>query len=89
MVGQEQRLAAGHGPVPDGALHTVARAITDYLQDYRRRGEGIAGVVNRNIRPSSASSRSPSSRRNTLRCEEPNSKLPCAQIRIWCVLKLK
>ena len=52
--GQEQRLAAGDGPVPDGP-YTVARAIADYLQDYRRRGgksvEGIESVVNRNILP--------------------------------------
>ena len=52
--GQEQRLAAGDGPVPDGP-YTVARAMADYLQDYRRRGgksvEGIESVVNRNILP--------------------------------------
>ena len=52
--GQEQRLAAGDGPVPDGP-YTVARAIADYLQDYRRRGgksvEGIESVINRNILP--------------------------------------
>ena len=51
---QEQRLAAGDGMVPDGP-YTVARAITDYLHDYRRRGgksvEGIESVVNRNILP--------------------------------------
>jgi len=52
--GQEQRLAAGDGPVPDGP-YTVARAMADYLQDYRRRGgksvEGIESVINRNILP--------------------------------------
>jgi integrase len=51
---QEQRLAAGHGPPPDGP-YTVARAMVDYLDDYRRRGgksvEGIESVVNRNILP--------------------------------------
>ena len=51
---QEQRLAAGDGPVPDGP-YTVARAMADYLEDYRRRGgksvEGIESVVNRNILP--------------------------------------
>ena len=51
---REQRLAAGHGPMPDGP-YTVARAIADYLQDYRRRGgksvEGIDSVVQRNIVP--------------------------------------
>ncbi|HMF27103.1 MAG TPA: site-specific integrase, partial [Pseudolabrys sp.] len=34
---QEQRLAAGHGPVPNGP-YTVARAMADYFDDYRRRG---------------------------------------------------
>jgi hypothetical protein len=52
--GQEQRLAAGHGSVPDGP-YTVARAMADYLQDYSCRGgksvEGIEIVVNRNILP--------------------------------------
>ena len=51
---QEQRLAAGDGTVPDGP-YTVARAMADYLEDYRRRGgksvEGIESVVNRNILP--------------------------------------
>jgi integrase len=51
---QEQRLAAGMGPAPDGP-YTVAGAMADYLQDYRRRGgksvEGIESVVNRNILP--------------------------------------
>src|SRR5262245_60576135 len=51
---QEQRLAAGIGPTPDGP-YAVAVAIADYLQDYRRRGrksvEGIESVVNRNILP--------------------------------------
>ena len=51
---QELRLIAGHGPMPDGP-YTVARAIADYLEDYRRRGgksvEGIESVINRNIVP--------------------------------------
>ena len=51
---QEQRLAAGDGTVPDGP-YTVARAMADCLEDYRRRGgksvEGIESVVNRNILP--------------------------------------
>jgi integrase len=51
---QEQRLAAGIGPAPAGP-YTVAGAMADYLQDYRRRGgksvEGIESVVNRNILP--------------------------------------
>jgi Phage integrase, N-terminal SAM-like domain len=51
---QEQRLAAGIGPAPAGP-YTVADAMADYLQDYRRRGgksvEGIESVVNRNILP--------------------------------------
>ena len=51
---QEQRLVAGNGSVPDGP-YTVARAMADYLEDYRRRGgksvEGIESVVNRNILP--------------------------------------
>jgi hypothetical protein len=50
--GQEQRLAAGRGSVPDGP-HTVARAMADYLQDYRCRGgksvEGIEIVVNHSL----------------------------------------
>jgi integrase len=51
---QKQRFAAGDGPLPAGP-YTVALAMTDYLQDYRRRGgksvEGIASVVKRNILP--------------------------------------
>jgi integrase len=51
---QERRLAAGDGTVPDGP-YTVARAMADYLQDYRRRGgksvDGIDSVVIRNILP--------------------------------------
>src|SRR5262249_49247982 len=43
-----------HGRLPDGP-YTVARAMVDYLDDYRRRGgksvEGIESVVNRNILP--------------------------------------
>src|SRR5262249_12915614 len=51
---QEQRLAAGDNAVSDGP-YTVARAIADYLEDYRRRGgksvEGIESGVKRNILP--------------------------------------
>ena len=51
---QEQRHAAGDGAAPDGP-YTVARAMADYLEDYRRRGgksvEGIESVVRRNILP--------------------------------------
>src|SRR5512139_1171994 len=37
---QEQRLAAGDGTVPEGP-YTVACAMADYLDDYRRRGGKI------------------------------------------------
>jgi Phage integrase, N-terminal SAM-like domain len=51
---QEQRLAAGDVMLPDGP-YTFERAMTDYFEDYRRRGgksvEGIESVVNRNILP--------------------------------------
>lgn len=57
---QEQRFAAGDGTVTDSP-YTVARAMADYLEDYRRRGgksvEGIESVVKRNILPDSASCR--------------------------------
>jgi hypothetical protein len=49
----QQRLAAGL-PADDGP-YTVKRAITDYLDDYRRRGakgaEVIESVVGRNVLP--------------------------------------
>jgi integrase len=52
--GQEQRLATGLGEVVRGP-YTVARAIADYIDDYRRRGgksvAGVESIVRRNILP--------------------------------------
>ncbi len=50
----EQRLASGLGATPTGS-YTVARAMADYLEDYRRRGgkasDSIGSVTRRNILP--------------------------------------
>jgi integrase len=50
----EQRLASGLAP-PSSGPYTVARALTDYLEDYRRRGgkacDSIESVSRRNILP--------------------------------------
>jgi integrase len=51
---REQRLAAGLDAAVSGP-HTVAQAMADYLQDYRRRGgkasDSITSVARRNILP--------------------------------------
>lgn len=51
---QEQRLASGLGEVVQGP-YTVARAMADYVDDYRRRGgkavDAVQSVVRRNILP--------------------------------------
>ncbi len=51
---QEQRVAAGDGPVTDGP-YTVARAVADYLDDYCRRGgksiDNTESIMRRNILP--------------------------------------
>jgi integrase len=51
---KEQRLASGYSAVPDGP-YTVARAMADYSEDYRRRGgksvDDMDSVVRRNILP--------------------------------------
>ncbi|MEJ2376813.1 MAG: tyrosine-type recombinase/integrase [Pseudolabrys sp.] len=50
----EQRLAHGYGPLPKGP-YTVAQAMADYFEDYRRRGgksiDAMESVVKRNLLP--------------------------------------
>jgi hypothetical protein len=50
----KERLASGLA-APDDGPYTVARALTDYLDDYKRRGgkgvEAIESVVRRNVLP--------------------------------------
>src|SRR5947208_13098611 len=50
----QQRLASGLAP-PNAGPYTVARAMADYLEDYRRRGgkacDSIESVARRNILP--------------------------------------
>jgi integrase len=50
---QQQRLACGLGPLAPSGAYTVARAIADYLEDYRRRGgkaaDSIESVARQNI----------------------------------------
>ena len=50
---QQQRLACGLGPLAPTGAYTVARAMADYLEDYRRRGgkaaDSIESVAHQNI----------------------------------------
>jgi len=50
---QQQRLACGLGPLAATGPYTVARAMADYLEDYRRRGgkagDTIESVARQNI----------------------------------------
>src|SRR5215471_10633528 len=50
---QQQRLACGLGPLAPTEPYTVARAMADYLEDYRRRGgkaaDSIESVARQNI----------------------------------------